>query len=101
MPTTGFIVTSVNKTMPSITDFATHTFTFMTGALVVVCALAWNNAFTQWFEDTPSLKVYGPWVYALFVTGIAYVVSSFGKTIIGDTPKQVPPIPPRTNNGDE
>lgn len=69
--------------MPSATEFASHTFTFVTGALVVVCALAWNNAFSQWFDNTPALKVYGPWAYALFVTAIAYAVSSVGKTING------------------
>lgn len=41
---------------------------FMLGALALVSALAWNEAFKNWFENTPELADHGPWFYALGVS---------------------------------
>ena len=42
------------------------------GALTLVASLAWNDAFKSFFNRYPTLKKYGPWVYALFVTILIY-----------------------------
>ena len=42
-----------------------------TTAMGMVTALAWNTAFTQFFDSHPVIKRYGPWAYALIVTIIA------------------------------
>ena len=42
-----------------------------TTAMGMVTALAWNSAFTQFFDSHPVIKRYGPWAYALIVTIIA------------------------------
>jgi hypothetical protein len=45
-------------------------FDAFTKALTLVVALAWNNAFTEYFKNNPSLKALGPWLYAFFITGV-------------------------------
>jgi len=54
-----------------IADTTQTTLQFILGALALVVALAWNEAFKLWFENDKSLQQNGPWVYALSVTGIA------------------------------
>ena len=53
-------------------------YTQLTTALMLVVALAWNDAIKSLFELYPKLKKYGPWVYAIFVT---IIVSIFLKII--------------------
>tara|TARA_Y100000389_G_C17349400_1_gene457611 strand:+ start:200 stop:550 length:351 start_codon:yes stop_codon:yes gene_type:complete len=36
--------------------------------LILVVALAWNNAFSELFKNNPSLQLHGPWVYAFVIT---------------------------------
>ena len=45
-------------------------FDAFTKALTLVVALAWNNAFTEYFKNNPSLKALGPWLYAFFITAL-------------------------------
>lgn len=42
-------------------------------ALGVCTALAWNDAFQNFFKNYDFLTKYGPWVYAIIVTFIALV----------------------------
>lgn len=44
-------------------------------AITLVISLAWNEAFTNFFQRAPPyLKKYGPWVYAIFVTLLGLVI---------------------------
>ena len=40
----------------------------ITSALGLVTALAWNEAFKNYFQNHKTLKKYGPWIYAISVT---------------------------------
>ena len=44
------------------------TLTIILNALSLVVALAWNNAFNQYFKSKPALQSHGPWIYAISVT---------------------------------
>lgn len=51
-------------------------------AITLVISLAWNEAFTSFFQRAPPyLKKYGPWVYAIFVTllglGVVYSIKTY------------------------
>lgn len=46
----------------------------MLGALAMISALAWNDAFRNFFQQYPSLKTYGPWVYAIVVTLLVIIL---------------------------
>jgi len=43
-------------------------------ALILIVALAWNEAIKSIFEINPNLKKYGPWVYAICVTIIVFFI---------------------------
>lgn len=47
------------------------------GALTLSASLAWNDAFRSFFENTPYLRKYGPWLYAIGVTLIVYLLIKF------------------------
>tara|TARA_Y100001970_G_C14257529_1_gene876577 strand:+ start:5707 stop:5970 length:264 start_codon:yes stop_codon:yes gene_type:complete len=47
------------------------------GALTLVASLAWNDAFRSLFSRYTTLKKYGPWFYALFVTILIYILIRF------------------------
>ena len=40
----------------------------ITSALGLVTALAWNEAFKNYFQNHKTLSKYGPWIYAVSVT---------------------------------
>ena len=42
-------------------------------ALGFVTALAWNDAFQNFFKNNRYLNAYGPWVYAIIVTIITVI----------------------------
>lgn len=43
----------------------------LTGGLTFVAALAWNDAFQNFFNNHPLIKAKGIWIYAIIVTIIA------------------------------
>lgn len=45
---------------------------FITSALSLVAALAWNTAMKTYFASREDLKSKGPWVYAAVVTAFAF-----------------------------
>jgi len=45
-------------------------------ALTLVAALAWNDAFRNFFQQYPSLQKNGPWIYAILVTFIVIIIMS-------------------------
>ena len=45
-------------------------------ALTLVAALAWNDAFRNFFQRYPSLQKNGPWIYAILVTFIVIIIMS-------------------------
>ena len=51
-------------------DVVSIYFDSFTKALTLVVALAWNNAFTEYFKSHPNLQAMGPWLYALVVTAL-------------------------------
>ena len=51
-------------------DVVSIYFDSFTKALTLVVALAWNNAFTEYFKSHPNLQALGPWLYAFIVTGV-------------------------------
>ena len=53
--------------------------TLLITSLSFVTALAWNSAFQNSFERIPFLKVGGPWVYAILLTLMVIIVTSFFK----------------------
>ena len=55
---------------------------FISSALAFVAALAWSNAFRNYFENHPKLKSWGPWVYASSVTLLAFLITYFIATRI-------------------
>lgn len=51
--------------------------TFITNAFSIVAALAWSDALTNFFKHYDVFKTYplaGPFLYACFITLVAYVV---------------------------
>jgi hypothetical protein len=46
----------------------------ITASLSLISALAWNSAFQKTIHENPALKKYGPWVYALVITGLSVVI---------------------------
>ncbi len=42
-------------------------------ALGVCTALAWNDAFQNFFKNNELLTKYGPWVYAIIITIVALI----------------------------
>tara|TARA_Y200000002_G_C22223250_1_gene472450 strand:- start:257 stop:511 length:255 start_codon:yes stop_codon:yes gene_type:complete len=59
-----------NNSKRRLVDIWTHLYT----ALILIVALAWNEAIKSIFELNPRLKNYGPWIYAIFVTIIIFFV---------------------------
>lgn len=55
-------------------DLVNIYFDSFTKALTLVVALAWNNAFTEYFKNNPNLKSLGPWLYAFIITGVVVVI---------------------------
>jgi len=55
-------------------DIALSSLQFVLGAMTLVAALAWNQAFSNFFDTHPRLRQFGPWVYASAVTAIAACV---------------------------
>ena len=51
-------------------DVVSIYFYSFTKALTLVVALAWNNAFTEYFKSHPSLQALGHWLYAFIVTAV-------------------------------
>ena len=47
--------------------------TFLTSALALTTAFAWNDATRAYFERFPSLRKRGVWIYALVVTAVSVV----------------------------
>jgi len=47
----------------------------ITAGFGLVAALAWNSAIQSLFERQALLKVGGPWIYAIFVTVIAVLIT--------------------------
>ena len=43
-------------------------------ALGFVTALAWNDAFQNFFKKNKYLNSYGPWVYAIIITIITVLI---------------------------
>lgn len=58
------------KSKSRLIDVWTHLYT----ALILIVALAWNEAIKSIFELYPKFKTYGPWLYAIFVTIIIFIV---------------------------
>lgn len=46
------------------------------GALGMISALSWNEAFTNFFKQHPIMKKNGPWIYAIIVTIITLLVTT-------------------------
>lgn len=57
-------------------NFFVENIKIIISSLILITSLAWNSAFTNFFEKTPYLKSYGPWAYAIgisiFTTIIVY-----------------------------
>ncbi len=49
----------------------------VTTAFGLVAALAWNQAIQGWFAEQEALRAGGPWVYAVIVTIIAVVATTW------------------------
>ena len=63
----------VAETSFTLRTFLLNVAAFLTSALVLISALAWNDAAREYLKRYPALKKRGMWVYALIVTGIAFV----------------------------
>ena len=48
--------------------FLLNVLAFFTSALVLISALAWNDAAREYLKRYPALKKRGMWAYALIVT---------------------------------
>jgi hypothetical protein len=46
------------------------------GALSMIAALAWNEAFINLFKQYPNLQKHGPWIYAILVTILTLFIVS-------------------------
>ena len=57
-------------TTKKISDIWTHLYT----ALILIVALAWNEAVKSIFDLYPKFKKYGPLFYAIFVTIIIFII---------------------------
>ena len=56
------------------TDPIHGTIQIILNALSLVVALAWNTAFSNYFQSQKWLKVYGPWIYAISITVIVTII---------------------------
>lgn len=54
-------------------DFTQVLQTYIAYSLVVVVGLSWNAAFQNLFKRLPGLSHWGPFVYAIAVTVLAFV----------------------------
>lgn len=53
---------------------------FVVAALSYTVSQAWNTAFQNFFQTRLNLRRYGPWIYAIILTFIAYgVIKTLGK----------------------
>ena len=69
---TALGVTMVNLAGAGTVD-AQVALTFLTSALALTTAFAWNDATRAYFERFPSLRKRGVWIYALVVTAVSVV----------------------------
>ncbi len=51
--------------------------TLIVAAFGFASALAWNTAIQNWLQSQPTLSAAGPWGYAIAVTVMAVVVTSW------------------------
>lgn len=49
---------------------------FILGALTLITALAWNQAFRSVLEQHPEFQVYGVWIYAFALTVLSVFIAS-------------------------
>lgn len=59
-------------------EFPTRLVAALVAAMTFTVALAWNSAFTAFFDANPELKDTGPWVYALSMTVILALATTIG-----------------------
>lgn len=59
-----------DKSKKRLVEIWTHLYT----ALILIVALAWNEAIKNIFDLYPRLKSYGPFIYAIIVTIIVYAI---------------------------
>jgi len=53
-------------------------FSIIAGSLMIVAGLAWNDAFSHFFEkEHPEVLKYGKWGYAVFLSVLAIIASFF------------------------
>ena len=72
------VVKKVEKDVVSFEkEFMSRLTTLVISAFGLVAALAWNSAIQEWFKQQELLSSYGPWMYALFVTILAVIVTLY------------------------
>jgi hypothetical protein len=59
-----------DKSKKRLIDIWTHLYT----ALILIVALAWNEAIKSIFELYPKFKAYGSFIYAIIVTIIVFFI---------------------------
>ena len=47
------------------------------GGFSYITALAWNEAFVNFFKNNPYLSNKGPWIYAIIVTFMSIIFAYF------------------------
>ena len=68
-----FVAISEDTTSLTPRTLLLNVITFLTSALALTTAFAWNDATRAYFDRFPSLRKRGVWTYALVVTVISVV----------------------------
>ena len=65
---------TVKNTDGLISEIISQISVLIIGAITFICALAWNEAFTNYFNKYPGFKKWGIWVYATSVTIFGVII---------------------------
>lgn len=69
-----FVISDDPETSLTLRTLLLNVLTFLTSALALSTAFAWNDATRAYLERYPSLRKRGVWIYALLVTAISVAV---------------------------
>jgi len=67
--------------MTLINKILSKTNLLITSSMGMVTALAWNDAFKNFFSNNPQFQKYGPWIYAFGITIFSVVIVIFLKKV--------------------
>ena len=80
----------------NIKNFTQKYINYIITALAFVVALAWRDAFKNFFQNNKYLNSYGPWIYAVVLTIIIVIII----IILENTNESIKNIPEKSDKRD-